>query len=134
MKDLFFDTSAVVPLLLLEPGSVAAREAYQAGESCYAWSWMRVEVEAALVRRKADAVTWRNWRSIQRAFTWLGLPESALSEVCSFNRQCGLRAADAGHLFVFEKAVAALPELQLVTFDKEMVAAADALELEVFSG
>lgn len=130
---LYFDTSAVVPLLLKEPGSKTALEAYHAGEAFYAWSWMRVETEAALVRRRADAVTWRNWRSLQRCFTWLGLPESMTLEVCAFNRELGLRAADAGHLFLFEKATAAVPELQLVTFDKEMATAAKSLELAQLS-
>lgn len=130
---LFFDTSAVVPLLLQEPGSKAAGEAYVAGETFYAWNWMRVETEAALVRRRADAATWRNWRSLQRCFMWLGLPESATGEVSAFNRELGLRAADAGHLFVFEKATAAIQDLRLVTLDKEMAAAAIALELDCFN-
>ena len=130
---LFFDTSAVVPLLLKEPGSKAARDAYLAGDAFYAWSWMRVETEAALIRRRADAVTWRDWRSLQRSFTWLGFPESMTVEVCSFNRELGLRAADAGHLFVLEKAAAVVPEIQLVTFDKEMTSAAKSLELAQFS-
>jgi predicted nucleic acid-binding protein len=131
---LFFDTSAVLPLLLKESGSDSARMAYLAGEAFFAWTWMSVESEAALVRRKADAVTWRNWRNLKRTFTWLGFPESATGEVCAFNRELGLRAADAGHLYVFEKAVAAVPELRLVTFDGEMASAAAALELKLYSG
>lgn len=126
---LFFDTSAVVPLLLREPGSDRARMAYLAGEQFFAWTWMRVETEAALVRRQADAGTWRNWRNLARSFTWLGLSDGALGEVCEFNRTLGLRAADTGHLFVFERGAAAMEGLQLVTLDTEMVAAAQALGL-----
>ena len=130
---LFFDTSAVVPILIKEPGSRMARAAFSSGEVLFAWKWMRVEAEAALVRRKADAVTWRNWRSLERSFTWLDFIDLEIPELCAFNRQLGLRAADAGHLFVFEKATAALPEIQLVTFDKEMAAAARLLGLSIHS-
>jgi hypothetical protein len=36
-----------------------------------------------------------------------------------FNRPLGLRAADAGHLFVYSRAHAANPKLEVVTFDHE---------------
>ncbi len=42
-----------------------------------------------------------------------------------FNRGVGLRAANAGHLYVMERCAANISELVLVCFDAEMVRAAE---------
>jgi len=46
----------------------------------------------------------------------------------------GLRAADAAHLFLFDRLVIRLPELRLLTFDKEMAQAAHSLALPLDDG
>ena len=129
---LFFDTSAVIPLLLCEPQSDRALSAWEKAESFYAWRWMQVEAEAALARRHAPASAWAEWRKLAAQFSWLEMGESMLPQLCAFNRALRLRAADAGHLFVFDRAFTVLPDLQLVTFDKEMLAAAHSLGLSIF--
>ena len=120
----FFDTSAIVPLILREPHSQAARTAWETAEECFAWKWLKVETEAALVRRKASAPAWQLWRTIEASISW-GEPEGDWIEpLKTFNRGVGLRAADAGHLFVMEHCAAGLENLVLVTFDSEMTKAA----------
>ena len=64
---------------------------------------------------------------------WLDLQEETLEGLCAFNRSIGLRAADAGLLYVFDRALAAIPALQLLCFDREMVKAAKVLNLPVWS-
>jgi hypothetical protein len=123
----FFDTSAVVPLLLQEPQTAAALAALDRCTRVYAWRWLQVETEAALARRRAPATAWSEWRELASAVSWLDMGEELLPQLCSFNRPLRLRAADAGHLFVFERALRVLPELQLVCFDREMNEAARAL-------
>lgn len=129
----FFDTSAIVPLLLQEPHSGAAKLAVQTAGSIWAWRWAKVETEAALVRRKANPLTWRNWRILENEIHWLDSSDGFIPELCLFNRELGLRAADAGHLFIFERSATAIENLMLVTFDREMSEAAHALKLSVFN-
>lgn len=134
MKRLYFDSSAVFPILLEEVHSASAIQAIESAEICFAWEWMQVEVDAALMRRKADAMTLRSWHKFLGRFNLLRLPEDAMREVCQFNRSTGLRAADAGHLFLFEQAAMEIRDLELVSFDREMLDAAEMLGLRVFSG
>ena len=130
--DVYLDTSAIVPLLLQEPHSGAAKLAIENASSIWAWRWAKVETEAALVRRKANPLTWRNWRILESEIRWLESSEGLIEGICRFNRELGLRAADAGHLFILERSVAVIEEFMLVTFDNEMSEAAHALGLRVF--
>jgi predicted nucleic acid-binding protein len=128
----FFDTSAIVPLILRERHSDVACEVWNATSQAWAWRWMRVEAEAALGRRRAGSEAWRAWRSIASVVHWLDLGSADCLEICAFNRPLRLRAADAGHLFVFDRAAGVIPELKLVSFDGEMTAAARSLNLPVW--
>lgn len=132
MMDLFFDTSAVVPLLLVEPHSERAVAAWEQVERVFAWRWMEVGVEAALGRRQAPPEAWAQWRAVSGSVHWLEMESSLWGELRAFNRSLKLRAADAGHLFVFDRALGAVPELKLVSFDREMVDAAGELGLPVW--
>ncbi|MFO8027789.1 MAG: hypothetical protein R6U56_09010 [Opitutales bacterium] len=38
-------------------------------EERWAWSWINVEAEAALIRQKADALAWQAWHRIARSLT-----------------------------------------------------------------
>lgn len=127
----FFDTSAIVPLLIQEPHSGAALEIWQKTKISWAWAWLKVEAEAALVRRQASSASWRDWRTMEEQIRWLDQPTDFPAQVSQFNRVLGLRAADAGHLLIFEKAVGVIPELTLATFDREMEEAAKKLCLPV---
>lgn len=130
---LFFDTSAVIPLLLQEPHTPRALEAIAQAERLFAWRWLQVETEAAITRRRATPVAWSEWRQLAASIHWLELSESTFPALCAFNRPLRLRAADAGHLFVFDRAITVVPELHLVTFDDEMTAAAQTLGLPCFA-
>lgn len=129
MSSLFFDTSAVVPLIIQEPFSDSAREVWSRAGHWYAWRWLKVENEAALLRRNAPPAAWRNWGRVQTAFNWIELPDGLIDECCRFNQNIRLRAADAGHLFVMDRLTRAIDDLKLVTFDREMNQAAEALGL-----
>ncbi len=127
--DLFLDTSAVIPLLLQEPHTDSALAAIARAERLFAWRWMQVEAEAALARRRAPPPAWSEWRQLAASIHWLELNESSLPALCAFNRPLRLRAADAGHLFVFDRAITVVPDLHLVTFDHAMSEAATTLGL-----
>ncbi len=126
----FFDTSAIVPLLIQESGSSQACEWWNRSETAWAWEWARVETEAALTRRGAGPEAWANWRGLARHITFLRL-EEPVSAICDVNRLLSLRAADAGHVFVAERLFRVQPELTLVTFDAEMQVAARRLGFPV---
>lgn len=129
----FFDTSAVVPLIIQEPHSAKAREAWEQSTQRIGWQWLRVEAEAALSRRKGNAAAWNLWRSIESAIHWVEPDGEWLEHLKAFNRGVGLRAADAGHLYVMERCGGSIPDLVLVTFDVEMTAAAGKRGVSVFA-
>jgi predicted nucleic acid-binding protein len=128
----FFDTSAIVPMLITEPHSNRALRAYKAAERVWAWRWMQIEAEAALNRRRAQHESWQQWRILARHIQWLDLESGYHETLCAFNRSLGLRAADAGHLFIFDRAARAITSLKLVTFDDEMKVAANQLGMAVW--
>ncbi len=84
--ELFFDTSALVPLLLEEPFSKKAARAWDSATRVWAWKWMQVEAEAALSRRKAPATAWQQWVQMANEFTWLDLDSKSFPQLRAFNR------------------------------------------------
>lgn len=129
----FFDTSAVIPLLLKEPNSDLALNAWEQTEVAWAWRWMQIEAEAALARRNALPSQWRQWRELVPNINWLEMDRSNWAQqLCNFNRALKLRAADAGHLFMSERLISSIPSLVLVTFDKEMATAAKSLSITLY--
>lgn len=130
---LFWDTSAVIPLVFQEAHSAQAARAHAAARWAFGWSWMRVEAEAALLRRRAGAQHWQELQKLASSFIWLELPPNEESAVRQFNRPLGLRASDAAHLYVFSKASGVDPAMQLVTFDQEMQSAALNCSLPVWT-
>jgi uncharacterized protein with PIN domain len=121
---LYWDTSAIVPLVLDEPHTAQAQRARAATRRAFAWGWMQVEAEAALLRRNAAPKHWENLAQLLSAFVWLDMEPHDFSALRQFNRPLALRAGDAGHLYVYSRAYAADPRIQLVTFDTEMRKAA----------
>jgi uncharacterized protein with PIN domain len=95
---LFWDTSVVIPIVFQEPHTARAHRANGDGHRALAWSWMRVEAEAALLRRRAGAEHWRELNKLLSVFLWLEMRPAEESALCLFNRPLGLRASDAAHL------------------------------------
>lgn len=116
----FWDTSAVVPLILQEPATESAGKAWKSDKLRLAWHWMRIESHAALVRRKATAPQLSNWRRLMDIFAWIDLPTAKFGDLLQNNTTWRLRSADAGHLYLFQEVHRQNPEITLVTFDLEM--------------
>ncbi len=125
MKKGFFDTSAILPLVLNEEFSPFMRENWPAFSERWAWSWILVEGEAALTRQKANVAAWQEWHRIARSLTLVELDPRDHALLRAFNRSLGLRAADAALLFLCDRLQRLLDDLQLVTFDREMIEAAE---------
>jgi predicted nucleic acid-binding protein len=125
----YFDTSAVIPLVLAEKHTEAVRSAWPNISDRWAWSWLVVEAEAALVRQKADADAWTEWSRVLRSLNLVELNPSDHGALRAFNRGLGLRAVDAGHLFLFDRLSREVDGLQLLTFDREMSQAAKYLAM-----
>lgn len=131
LRHMFWDTSALVPLLLPEAASSKACEVWAQCDQIWAWNWALVEVDAALLRRQADEAAWSTWREMEFRLTWLRLDADDMAILRSMNRGLGLRAADAGHVFAFERLSAQMPEIEMVTFDSEMAEAVRRLRLHL---
>jgi hypothetical protein len=114
------------------PGTLSPSSARVLRHQWVSGMWLQVEVEAALTRRRASPAAWSEWRQLASTLHWLELSEASLPALCAFNRPLRLRAADAGNLFVLDRAITVVPELQFVTFDNEMQAAAYTLGLPCF--
>lgn len=127
----YFDTSAILPLVLVETHSEAVRARWAEISEAWAWSWLVVEAEAALVRQKADADAWAEWSRVSRSLSLVELNPRDHGALRAFNRGLGLRAADAGHLYLFDRVSREVDGLQLITFDREMREAAKALAMPV---
>lgn len=128
---LFFDTSAVIPLLLQEHHSALSVQLWANTTEAWCWRWLTMEADAALTRQDADTETWQRWRSLEAHFSVVDFGADQNAALRSYNRNLGLRAMDAGHLFVFDRMLSALHDLYLVSLDREMVEAAHALRLPV---
>ena len=129
--DTFWDTSALVALLLREPHTAAAQAAWRKTARAWAWRWAALEAESALLRRKAPPEAWEAWARLCGALRLVELDDPQLDALRAFNRALGLRAADAAHLFVCQRAAEAIPGLRLVCHDAEMTRAARRIGLRV---
>jgi predicted nucleic acid-binding protein len=127
IMEVFYDTSVVVALLLDESRSRDAGRIWERTTRAWAWNWLLVETDAALGRRRASPRTWSDWRRLEGAFSWIEPGPGFAAETRAFNRAISLRAADAGHLLIFERLARSEPGLRLATFDSEMLTAARAL-------
>lgn len=126
---LFWDASALVPLMVEEDRSSLAREIWSEASESHAWDWILVEVDAALIRRRADQDMWQDWRNVQAGLRLYALQSGDIRNLRLLNRSIGLRAADAGHLFLFHTLVQRYFDFELITFDREMAAAGRRLGL-----
>lgn len=117
---LFWDTSAVIPLVFREPNSILAMEASGSSSQNYAWNWLKIEAHAALARRNATDAQTDHLRRLLDAILFIDIPPDKTNELCDINRKWKLRAADAAHLFCFQQAALVLPDLRFVCFDDEI--------------
>lgn len=128
----YFDTSAILPLVLPECQTKAMRSVWPELEERWAWSWLVMEAEAALVRQRADSRAWAEWSRVARSLTLVEINPEEHGALRAFNRGIGLRAADAGHLFVFDRLSREIDGLKLLSFDREMNQAARDLAMYVY--
>jgi len=120
----FWDTSAVLALIFQEPHTAQAQKAATEVTVAYAWWWLEVEAWSGVVRRNGNNEQRAACRQALNAFAWVNFPRSKTQDLLGFNAKHGLRAADAGHLFCFKELSHAVPGLNLVSFDREMIKAA----------
>lgn len=129
----FWDTSALLPLILNEVHSRTALEIWNQAEESWAWDWALIEAEAGLARQNRPPENWQTWLSLSENLHCVGLQDSQYPTLRMMNRSLKLRAADAGHVYVFDRLRSAIPELTMVTFDQEMITALESLSLSVHS-
>jgi hypothetical protein len=131
--NLFWDSSAVLALVLDEPRSPDARAAWDQSDADYAWRWLAAETSAGLARRRANNSQWKALDEILGAFHFSDPESNAVDAIRQANRRWALRAADAGHLHCFQQVSFVLPEIELVCFDDEIITAAKGLGLRVWT-
>jgi predicted nucleic acid-binding protein len=126
----FWDTSALVALVLEEPHTASAQQVWKQTTCPWAWRWAIMETEAALARRNAPPSAWNAWSLIHQRMNYvdMNLGEN-LEALRIFNRVIKLRAADTAHVYLAEKVSMALNGVSLVSFDDEMRNAAHGLGL-----
>jgi uncharacterized protein with PIN domain len=130
---LFWDTSAVLAMVVVEPHSAAALQAAGQATQSYAWRWLEVEAAAGLARRRATDEQWRGLDSVLAALSHVDIPPVRLADIARENRAWRLRAADAGHFFCFRQLSTVFPGIQMVCFDTEICAAVRAAGLSLWA-
>jgi predicted nucleic acid-binding protein len=128
----FWDTSAVIACIIQEGHSADALAARSQSTVLYAWNWLQVEAEYALLRRRQEEAAWQDWGRIKIQLQWKTIEPNAYDDLLVLNRNLGLRSADAGHLYIFHLLSQQIPDLTLVSFDDEMIAAARKLKLRIW--
>ena len=128
----FWDTSAILALVFEERHSPAAKAASEAARRSYAWSWLRVEAQAALARRRATDRQWERLVELLDVIQYVEIPAAQFEALCRVNREWRLRASDAGHLYCFRQCSVVIPDLELVCFDTEIVEAAEKAGLRLW--
>ncbi len=129
----FWDSSAVLPLIVMEPGTAAARRKLEADGGIAAWWATPAECWSALARlRREDALTLEGESNAHRALdelrgTWLEiLPTDAVRERARrLLRTHSLRAADAFQLGAALVWAGETRGKELLTFDERLAIAAE---------
>jgi uncharacterized protein len=124
----FWDSSALVPLLVSEPDTVRRAAALRSDPVQAVWWGTQIECESALQRRlregvlDATAIRQARTRLTALAVAWSEVPPTAAVRTLAIRllRTHALRAADAQQL-------AGLPDLDFLTADTRL---ADAAEIE----
>jgi len=117
---LFWDSSAILPLVFDEAHSPEAWSAWRSGEDHVAWNWMEVETHAALVRRNANEDQFVAWKACLDKIFLLGMAVANHRSVMKKNKEWELPSADAGHVYLFQAFHRNHRNTKMVTFDREM--------------
>jgi uncharacterized protein len=132
----FWDSSALVPLLVSEPDTVRRAAALRSDPVQAVWWGTQIECESALQRRlregvlDATAIRQARTRLTALAVAWSEVPPTAAVRTLAIRllRTHALRAADAQQLAAaLVLAQAGLPDLDFLTADTRL---ADAAEIE----
>ncbi|NQU66044.1 MAG: type II toxin-antitoxin system VapC family toxin [SAR324 cluster bacterium] len=130
----FWDSSAIVPLLVEEPQTGYCLEILKNDEAMLIWCLSRVEIISALCRKKRDATL--SHTQFRQAKLLLTEIVDRAHEVTSFERVRAravrllenhpLRAADACQLAAALVATQEIPErLEIICFDERLTLAAE---------
>jgi uncharacterized protein len=133
----YFDTSALVKLLVQEPGSEVAEEIWDAADTVATGRLAYPEARAALAAAKRDgrlsAPTHRRAKDEFEALwqqTWIvELSSSVAADAGKLAEQHGLRGYDAVHLA--SALTVGDPQLVMVCWDSDLSAAASNVNLAV---
>ncbi len=129
----FWDTSAVVALLVQERHTSLSLKAIDEGRRFWAWNWMQMESLSALVRRGISPENIKRLKALWPRFEYISLdvPDyRALEKVLHKHR---LRSADAGHFYCLKQVKRLHPKITFVCFDDELNKAAQADGIRIFS-
>lgn len=127
----YWDTSALLKLIFVEPGTDAAVRAQTQSRRIIAWDWTAVEACAATFRRGGPDEQ-KRLSLLLRPFQWIGLSRKFHNDVIGLAKKHHLRSADAGHLFCVLKARELAQDTVLVCFDEELSRAAASEGIPVF--
>ncbi len=102
----YWDASALVPLIVDEPGSRLARTWLREDDHIVTWAWTRTEITSAIERRTREgALTRRQRRTVIDRFLGFAAGWDEVIDVLSVRARANavlarhpLRAADAGQL------------------------------------
>lgn len=102
----YWDASALVPLIVDEPGSRLARTWLREDDHIVTWAWTRTEITGAIERRTREgALTRRQRRTVIDRFRGFAAGWDEVIDVLSVRARANavlarhpLRAADAGQL------------------------------------
>lgn len=129
----FWDTSALVSLLFKERHSDSAGKAMEAGGLYMAWEWIQLEAYSALSRRGASPSEFKSLASLLSLFQFLSVDAGDYPDIQAILQKHRLRTADAGHLHCLKKARKVRPDLTFICFDEELVRAAGAEKIKLYS-
>jgi hypothetical protein len=127
----FWDTSCLLPLVLKEEQQERSKRIWGENNEHVAWNWIRVEAESACIRQRATSQQWKDLRTIFDEMGGLDIPGHELDDLLLFNRAAQLRSADAGHLYCFRSLLVSNPQIQLASYDKEMLSAAHRMNFPI---
>ena len=136
----YWDASALVPLLVVEPGSTAVRSLLAEDRHIVTWAWTRTEIVGAIERRAREASLSRAQRRelLDRlaafADSWDEVTEilAVRSRANALLARHPLRAADAGQLgaaLLVQEQLAA--PLSFVCLDSRLAYAAELESLRI---
>lgn len=128
----FWDTSALIPLLIEEKHSAKARTAMESGGLYLAWEWVRLETYSALIRRGATAPTFKSLSELLGLFQFMRVDAGDFPDLQGIFQKHRLRTADAGHLFCLKKARKFRPDVVFICFDEGLTNAAGKESIDVF--